>query len=121
MSRAHPRDPQNSTGSVPCNRSSSALPYIAAESLKTTALAPCPSSASRTRISSTQWPAQVRSPSTAPPIHPSIHPSIEKADTSRTPLSLVAGFHPHLPSFMHRFLAKGLGAGMWFFIFYRAR
>jgi hypothetical protein len=31
------------------------------------------------------------------------------------------GFHPHPPSFMHRFLAKGLGAGMWFFIFYRAR
>nr|XP_031861926.1 uncharacterized protein CI109_002756 [Kwoniella shandongensis]KAA5528998.1 hypothetical protein CI109_002756 [Kwoniella shandongensis] len=32
-----------------------------------------------------------------------------------------AGFHPHPPSFLHRGLAKGLGAGMWFFIFYRAR
>lgn len=32
-----------------------------------------------------------------------------------------AGFHPHLPSLFHRTLAKGLGAGMWFFIFYRAR
>ncbi|GFZ49181.1 hypothetical protein JCM24511_06931 [Saitozyma sp. JCM 24511] len=32
-----------------------------------------------------------------------------------------AGFHPHLPSLMHRGLAKTLGAGMWFFIFYRAR
>ncbi|KAF9517169.1 hypothetical protein BS47DRAFT_1291149, partial [Hydnum rufescens UP504] len=31
------------------------------------------------------------------------------------------GFHPHLPSFGHRFLAKGLGATMWFFIFYRAK
>ena len=27
----------------------------------------------------------------------------------------------HMPSFTHRFLAKGLGATMWFFIFYRAR
>lgn len=35
--------------------------------------------------------------------------------------SLGPGFHPHPPSFGHRFLAKGLGAGMWFFIFYRAR
>jgi hypothetical protein len=32
-----------------------------------------------------------------------------------------AGFHPHLPSLLHRGLAKTLGAGMWFFIFYRAR
>ncbi|KAI0311958.1 hypothetical protein OF83DRAFT_1148476 [Amylostereum chailletii] len=32
-----------------------------------------------------------------------------------------AGFHPHLPGFKHQFLAKALGASMWFFIFYRAR
>nr|ODN73636.1 hypothetical protein L203_06662 [Cryptococcus depauperatus CBS 7841] len=31
-----------------------------------------------------------------------------------------AGFHPHPPSLFHRGLAKALGAGMWFFIFYRA-
>ncbi|KAG8909229.1 hypothetical protein FRC00_010487 [Tulasnella sp. 408] len=31
------------------------------------------------------------------------------------------GFHPHGPSRFHTFLAKGLGATMWFFIFYRAR
>ncbi|KIO28089.1 hypothetical protein M407DRAFT_40023, partial [Tulasnella calospora MUT 4182] len=31
------------------------------------------------------------------------------------------GFHPHGPSRFHSFLAKGLGATMWFFIFYRAR
>ncbi|KAF8637973.1 hypothetical protein AX16_010605 [Volvariella volvacea WC 439] len=31
------------------------------------------------------------------------------------------GFHPHLPGFKHTFLAKALGATMWFFIFYRAR
>ncbi|TFK44844.1 hypothetical protein BDQ12DRAFT_730858 [Crucibulum laeve] len=31
------------------------------------------------------------------------------------------GFHPHLPGFRYNFLAKGLGAAMWFFIFYRAR
>src|ERR1700679_2990443 len=31
------------------------------------------------------------------------------------------GFHPHLPGFKHQFLAKALGATMWFFIFYRAR
>lgn len=31
------------------------------------------------------------------------------------------GFHPHLPGFRHQFLAKALGATMWFFIFYRAR
>ncbi|TFY61385.1 hypothetical protein EVG20_g7078 [Dentipellis fragilis] len=31
------------------------------------------------------------------------------------------GFHPHLPGFRHQFLAKALGASMWFFIFYRAR
>ncbi|RSH76548.1 uncharacterized protein EHS24_005537 [Apiotrichum porosum] len=31
------------------------------------------------------------------------------------------GFHPHAPSLLHRGLAKTLGAGMWFFIFYRAR
>jgi hypothetical protein len=31
------------------------------------------------------------------------------------------GFHPHLPGFKHQFLAKTLGATMWFFIFYRAR
>ncbi|KIY67752.1 hypothetical protein CYLTODRAFT_325618, partial [Cylindrobasidium torrendii FP15055 ss-10] len=30
-------------------------------------------------------------------------------------------FHPHLPGFKYQFLAKGLGATMWFFIFYRAR
>lgn len=34
---------------------------------------------------------------------------------------LVAGFHPHPPSLLHRGLAKALGASMWFFIFYRAR
>ncbi|KAI0063574.1 hypothetical protein BV25DRAFT_1915075 [Artomyces pyxidatus] len=32
-----------------------------------------------------------------------------------------SGFHPHLPGFRHQFLAKALGATMWFFIFYRAR
>ncbi|KAF8893997.1 hypothetical protein BD779DRAFT_967730 [Infundibulicybe gibba] len=32
-----------------------------------------------------------------------------------------SGFHPHLPGFKHNFLAKALGATMWFFIFYRAR
>ncbi|KAF9451978.1 hypothetical protein P691DRAFT_772712 [Macrolepiota fuliginosa MF-IS2] len=31
------------------------------------------------------------------------------------------GFHPHLPGFRYQFLSKGLGAAMWFFIFYRAR
>ncbi|KAH7339408.1 hypothetical protein B0J17DRAFT_537881, partial [Rhizoctonia solani] len=31
------------------------------------------------------------------------------------------GFHPHPPGFGHRFLAKTLGATMWFFIFYRAK
>lgn len=31
------------------------------------------------------------------------------------------GFHPHPPSLFHRGMAKALGAGMWFFIFYRAR
>ncbi|KAG6813549.1 hypothetical protein H0H92_009941 [Tricholoma furcatifolium] len=31
------------------------------------------------------------------------------------------GFNPHLPGFKYSFLAKGLGATMWFFIFYRAR
>jgi hypothetical protein len=34
---------------------------------------------------------------------------------------LTAGFHPHAPSLFYRGLAKTLGAGMWFFIFYRAR
>jgi hypothetical protein len=32
-----------------------------------------------------------------------------------------SGFQPHLPGFKHKFLAKALGATMWFFIFYRAR
>ncbi|EJD03093.1 uncharacterized protein FOMMEDRAFT_86278, partial [Fomitiporia mediterranea MF3/22] len=32
-----------------------------------------------------------------------------------------AGFHPHLPGLGYQLLAKGLGASMWFFIFYRAR
>ncbi|KAK0195447.1 hypothetical protein F5146DRAFT_287742 [Armillaria mellea] len=32
-----------------------------------------------------------------------------------------SGFNPHLPGFKHNFLAKALGATMWFFIFYRAR
>ncbi|KAJ3733474.1 hypothetical protein DFJ43DRAFT_1153093 [Lentinula guzmanii] len=31
------------------------------------------------------------------------------------------GFNPHLPGFRYNFLAKGLGATMWFFIFYRFR
>ncbi|TFK73953.1 hypothetical protein BDN72DRAFT_893420 [Pluteus cervinus] len=31
------------------------------------------------------------------------------------------GFNPHLPGFKHTFLAKALGASMWFFIFYRLR
>ncbi|KAF8201000.1 hypothetical protein BJ912DRAFT_843582 [Pholiota molesta] len=31
------------------------------------------------------------------------------------------GFHPHLPGAGYNFLAKALGASMWFFIFYRAR
>ena len=35
--------------------------------------------------------------------------------------SLGPGFNPHLPGFRHQFLAKALGATMWFFIFYRAR
>lgn len=34
---------------------------------------------------------------------------------------LASGFHPHLPGFRHNFLAKALGATMWFFIFYRTR
>ncbi|KZO90738.1 hypothetical protein CALVIDRAFT_568801 [Calocera viscosa TUFC12733] len=32
-----------------------------------------------------------------------------------------AGFHPHPPSRFHVYLAKALGASMWFFVFYRAR
>ncbi|KAJ8588496.1 hypothetical protein M405DRAFT_250264 [Rhizopogon salebrosus TDB-379] len=32
-----------------------------------------------------------------------------------------SGFNPHLPGFRYQFLAKTLGATMWFFIFYRAR
>jgi hypothetical protein len=32
-----------------------------------------------------------------------------------------AGFHPHLPPVRYNFLAKFVGASMWFFIFYRAR
>ncbi|OAX44106.1 hypothetical protein K503DRAFT_795717 [Rhizopogon vinicolor AM-OR11-026] len=32
-----------------------------------------------------------------------------------------SGFNPHLPGFRYQFLAKALGATMWFFIFYRAR
>ncbi|KAF8070578.1 hypothetical protein FPV67DRAFT_1487905 [Lyophyllum atratum] len=32
-----------------------------------------------------------------------------------------AGFNPHLPGFRKNFMAKALGATMWFFIFYRAR
>ncbi|KAJ6499163.1 hypothetical protein C8R45DRAFT_1093415 [Mycena sanguinolenta] len=31
------------------------------------------------------------------------------------------GFHPHLPGRGYTFLAKGVGAMMWFFIFYRLR
>lgn len=34
---------------------------------------------------------------------------------------IASGFHPHLPGLKHTFLAKALGATMWFFIFYRAR
>lgn len=34
---------------------------------------------------------------------------------------LAGGFHPHLPGMRYTMLAKGLGATMWFFIFYRAR
>lgn len=34
---------------------------------------------------------------------------------------LTAGFNPHMPSLFYRGMAKTLGAGMWFFIFYRAR
>ncbi|KAF7361776.1 hypothetical protein MVEN_00521800 [Mycena venus] len=30
-------------------------------------------------------------------------------------------FHPHLPGRGYTFLAKGVGAMMWFFIFYRLR
>ncbi|ORY26859.1 hypothetical protein BCR39DRAFT_560290 [Naematelia encephala] len=33
----------------------------------------------------------------------------------------MAAFHPPTAPLLHRFLAKSLGAGMWFFIFYRAR
>jgi len=32
-----------------------------------------------------------------------------------------SGFNPHLPGTKYQFLAKALGATMWFFIFYRAR
>ncbi|KAG0700734.1 hypothetical protein DFH29DRAFT_982985 [Suillus ampliporus] len=32
-----------------------------------------------------------------------------------------SGFNPHLPGFRYQFLAKTLGATMWFFILYRAR
>ena len=32
-----------------------------------------------------------------------------------------AGFHPHGPSMLHKVLAQGLGATMWFFMLYRAR
>ncbi|KAF8236520.1 hypothetical protein L208DRAFT_1390624 [Tricholoma matsutake] len=32
-----------------------------------------------------------------------------------------SGFNPHLPGSKYTFLAKALGASMWFFIFYRAR
>ncbi|KAJ7594339.1 hypothetical protein C8J56DRAFT_778682, partial [Mycena floridula] len=31
------------------------------------------------------------------------------------------GFTPHLPPFRYTFMAKALGATMWFFIFYRVR
>ncbi|KAJ3549353.1 hypothetical protein NMY22_g909 [Coprinellus aureogranulatus] len=31
------------------------------------------------------------------------------------------GFHPHLPPARYTFMAKALGASMWFFIFYRMR
>ncbi|KAF9526602.1 hypothetical protein CPB83DRAFT_857467 [Crepidotus variabilis] len=31
------------------------------------------------------------------------------------------GFHPHLPGAGTNFIAKALGASMWFFIFYRMR
>ncbi|KAJ7446203.1 hypothetical protein B0H11DRAFT_2227148 [Mycena galericulata] len=31
------------------------------------------------------------------------------------------GFHPHLPGRGYTLLAKGIGATMWFFIFYRLR
>ncbi|KAH8828180.1 hypothetical protein DL96DRAFT_1602113 [Flagelloscypha sp. PMI_526] len=31
------------------------------------------------------------------------------------------GFHPHLPGLKHRFLATGIGATMWLFMFYRIR
>ncbi|KAF6760126.1 hypothetical protein DFP72DRAFT_883292 [Ephemerocybe angulata] len=31
------------------------------------------------------------------------------------------GFNPHLPGARYNFLAKALGASMWFFIFYRMR
>ncbi|KAJ7703055.1 hypothetical protein B0H17DRAFT_922353, partial [Mycena rosella] len=31
------------------------------------------------------------------------------------------GFHPHLPGRGYTLLAKGVGATMWFFIFYRLR
>lgn len=35
--------------------------------------------------------------------------------------SLAPGFHPHLPGRRYTLLAKGVGATMWFFIFYRLR
>ncbi|KAJ7783321.1 hypothetical protein B0H16DRAFT_1496329 [Mycena metata] len=31
------------------------------------------------------------------------------------------GFHPHLPGRGYTLLARGVGATMWFFIFYRLR
>ncbi|KAG1735137.1 uncharacterized protein EDB91DRAFT_1056433 [Suillus paluster] len=34
---------------------------------------------------------------------------------------VASGFNPHLPGFRYQFLAKTLGATMWFFILYRAR
>jgi hypothetical protein len=43
------------------------------------------------------------------------------ARRSRVEGTETIGFHPHPPSLFHRGLAKTLGAGMWFFIFYRAR
>ncbi|KAJ3763978.1 hypothetical protein EV360DRAFT_32300 [Lentinula raphanica] len=52
--------------------------------------------------------------------HGSYFPSASCTETHYS-TSASGGFHPHLPGFRYNFLAKGLGATMWFFIFYRFR
>lgn len=50
-----------------------------------------------------------------------LRPLVQLRTLVETLRRLGPGFHPHLPGFKHQFLAKALGATMWFFIFYRAR